>query len=270
VNIDSIVRKIWGSADTILFIFAGSAVEFALNKAVDWLYFTGRLPADPIGRMFSTVSYARQIVFSEEDKAVRDIQEISSIHREVERKRGCRIPSEAYLDVLFMLIDYSIRAFELLERKLTSEEKEEVFSVFHRQGVIMELEGLPDTYSDWLTMRKAYLEKNLENSALTADLFKQYKKHLGNMRYFLLLRVQAMLAPAEVRLLLPNLRPGVGPLLLGAYKLARLFKLAKIARNGLLPARHQEQVAELDVVRGKCPFHATASRTASSASLSSS
>jgi hypothetical protein len=31
------VRKIWGSADTTLFIFAGSAAEFALNKAVDWL-----------------------------------------------------------------------------------------------------------------------------------------------------------------------------------------------------------------------------------------
>ncbi len=44
----SIVRKIWGNADTILFIFAGAAPEFALNKAVDWLYFTGRLPSDPL------------------------------------------------------------------------------------------------------------------------------------------------------------------------------------------------------------------------------
>ncbi|MEJ7663471.1 MAG: hypothetical protein WKG07_29945 [Hymenobacter sp.] len=39
----------------VLFIFAGAAAEFALNKAVDWLYFTGRLPADPLGRLFSTV-----------------------------------------------------------------------------------------------------------------------------------------------------------------------------------------------------------------------
>ncbi|RYD89131.1 MAG: DUF2236 domain-containing protein, partial [Sphingobacteriales bacterium] len=30
----SIVREIWGKADNILFIFAGSAAEFALNKAV--------------------------------------------------------------------------------------------------------------------------------------------------------------------------------------------------------------------------------------------
>ena len=62
---NSIVRKIWGSADTILFIFAGASAEFALNKAVDWLYFTGRLPADPLGRLFSTVAYAQQIVFAD-------------------------------------------------------------------------------------------------------------------------------------------------------------------------------------------------------------
>ena len=30
----SVVRKIWGKSDTILFIFAGASAEFALNKAV--------------------------------------------------------------------------------------------------------------------------------------------------------------------------------------------------------------------------------------------
>jgi len=63
VRENSIVRKIWGKSDTILFIFAGASAEFALNKAVDWLYFTGKLPQDPLGRLFSTVSYARSIVF---------------------------------------------------------------------------------------------------------------------------------------------------------------------------------------------------------------
>jgi hypothetical protein len=38
----SIVREIWGSSDTVLLVFAGSAAEFALNRSVDWLYFTGR------------------------------------------------------------------------------------------------------------------------------------------------------------------------------------------------------------------------------------
>ena len=55
VDKNSVVRKIWGKSDTVLFIFAGAAAEFALNKAVDWLYFTGKLPADPLGRLFSTV-----------------------------------------------------------------------------------------------------------------------------------------------------------------------------------------------------------------------
>ena len=41
VDTDSIVRRIWGTADTILLVFAGASAEFALNKAVDWLYFTG-------------------------------------------------------------------------------------------------------------------------------------------------------------------------------------------------------------------------------------
>ena len=60
----SIVKKIWSNTDVILFIFAGAAAEFSVNKAVDWLYFTGKLPQDPLGRLFSTVAYAQKIVFS--------------------------------------------------------------------------------------------------------------------------------------------------------------------------------------------------------------
>src|SRR5438034_6338624 len=106
VDKDSIVRRIWGSADTVLFIFAGAAADFALNKAVDWLYFTGRLPADPLGRLFSTVQYAQQIVFSGSDDALAAIDRITAIHKGVEASRRDKIPDAAYLDVLFMLIDY--------------------------------------------------------------------------------------------------------------------------------------------------------------------
>ena len=84
----SVVRTIWGKADTVLFIFAGAAAEFALNKAVDWLYFTGRLPADPLGRLFSTVAYAWQIVF-----AKRAIDTIAAIQGAVEARRGAAIPA---------------------------------------------------------------------------------------------------------------------------------------------------------------------------------
>src|SRR6478752_7779821 len=127
VDENSIVRKIWGKADTVMFIFAGSAAEFALNKAVDWLYFTGKLPADPIGRLFSTVTYARSIIFSDLDTANKSIDKITSIHAAVEQNRNAAIPDWAYRDVLYMLIHYSISSYELLERKLNADEKEEVF-----------------------------------------------------------------------------------------------------------------------------------------------
>src|ERR1700760_251855 len=135
VKEDSIVREIWGKADTVLFIFAASAAEFALNKAVDWLYFTGRLPADPLGRLFSTVSYSSRILFSDEDSALKSIDQITAIHSGVEKNRGEQIPDWAYRDVLFLLIDYSIRSFEVLERNLTEQEKHQVFDVFYRVGL---------------------------------------------------------------------------------------------------------------------------------------
>lgn len=72
VDKHSVVRHIWGKSDIILHIFAGTSVEFALNNAVGWLYFTGHLPADPMGRLLSTVSYARAMVFSENQSALSD------------------------------------------------------------------------------------------------------------------------------------------------------------------------------------------------------
>src|ERR1700761_8646053 len=145
VDKNSIVREIWGKADTILFIFAGASAEFTLNRAVDWLYFTGRLPSDPLGRLFSTVGYSRRIIFSEYDTAMHYIDQITAIHKGVEANRGAQIPDEAYLEVLYMLIDYSIRSYELMERKLSLAEKEEVFNVFYHVGNRMGLRGLADT-----------------------------------------------------------------------------------------------------------------------------
>src|SRR5262245_34881624 len=171
VEKNSIVRRIWGKSDTILFIFAGAAAEFALNKAVDWLYFTGKLPSDPIGRLFSTVRYARWIVFSPMEDANKAIDTIRQIHDNVEKNRGYSIPNWAYRDVLFMLIHYSIAAYEFLEQKLSDEEKEEVYNVFYRVGTRMGLKELPLTYADWLPVREEHLMNDLEKSTYTADLF---------------------------------------------------------------------------------------------------
>ena len=92
----SIVRRIWNNPDLILLVFAGSAAEFALNRAVDWLFFTGKIPEDPIGRFFSTVSYAQQIVFATESQAAETIQRIATIHSGIENARQQKIPEWVY------------------------------------------------------------------------------------------------------------------------------------------------------------------------------
>ena len=246
VDKDSIVRRIWGSADTVLFIFAGTAAEFALNKAVDWLYFTGRLPADPLGRLFSTVTYSRQIIFSNEEAALKSIDQITAIHQGVEKNRGAQIPDWAYRDVLFMLIDYSIRSFELLERNLDTVEKTEVFSVFHRVGNRMNLAGLPVNYDDYCVMRAEHLAQNLISSKFTIDLYSQYKKHLGLIRYAILKQVQAVLVPPGVKMLLPVERSTWIKPLLGLYKILKLARLEKPFKNALLPNEYKKQIKAMD------------------------
>jgi hypothetical protein len=247
VNEQSIVRKIWGRADTTLFIFAGAAAEFALNKAVDWLYFTGRLPADPLGRLFSTVTYARQIIFSEEEAALKAIDGITAIHQTVEANRGAKIPDWAYRDVLFLLIDYSIRSFELLDRKLTDVEKAEVFDVFYRVGVRMQLTGLPITFTEWEEMRKEHLQENLMCSNFSVDLYRQYKKHLGGLRYVLVMQIQARLTPNTVSRLLSLKRSFWIEPLLGGYKFLRRLKMEAFFRNALLPEKYKVQIIGLDI-----------------------
>ena len=242
----SIVRRIWGRSDTILLIFAGAAAEFALNKAVDWLYFTGRLPADPLGRLFATVSYARRIVFAEEKDALAAIDQITAIHSGVESKRGSRIPPEAYLDVLFMLIGYSIRAYEVLERPLTLGEKAEVFELFHRVGSRMGLKDLPADFPAWTRMRAAYLADNLVASRFTSDLYSQYRKHLGAIRYHCLLQIQTLLVPPRVNGLLSLPRIAWIRPLVFMYKILYRMHLDRLAKLIILPRNYRAQVYELD------------------------
>jgi hypothetical protein len=247
VKKDSILRIIWGNGDTILFIFAGAAAEFALNKAVDWLYFTGRLPADPLARLFSTVSYSRRIIFSGKEEALKVIDKIKAIHVDVEENRGAAIPQWAYRDVLFMLIYYSIASFELLQRKLSDLEKEEVFQVFYQMGLRMNLSGLPDNYSSWLLMREHHLKENLLKSHFTVDLYKQYRRQLGPLRYWLLREGQSLVVPPVVNELLKLgrfsfLRPAV-PI----YKICRLLGLDWILKLAILPRQYRTEIKALDV-----------------------
>lgn len=247
VNQDSIVRAIWGKPDTILFIFAGAAAEFALNKSVDWLFFTGRLPADPLGRLFSTVQYARLIVFSTNDEALRVIDRMASIHHQVEQARSAKIPAYAYRDVLYMLIDYSIRAYELLERQLTLQEKAEVYDVFGRVGRRMGIPDLPIDFVHWLPDREQHLRNDLEVSQYSVELFKQYRKHLGWARYKILLAAQGVIVPDLVRDLLKLASSWWAKFAISAYRQTVKLKLDWYLKLLILPRKYIDDIKKLEI-----------------------
>ncbi|MBV7270450.1 oxygenase MpaB family protein [Winogradskyella luteola] len=247
VNKNSVVREVWGKSDTILLVFAGASAEFALNKAVDWLYFTGKLPEDPLGRLFSTVNYARAIVFSEEASALKAIDRINAIHGSVEKSRGQNIPEWAYKDVLFMLIDYSIRSYETLERPLSDNEKQEVLGVFRKVGTRMGLSDLPLTYLAFKIERQQHLKQNLENGEFTKDLYKQYKKHLGIIRYRLLIESQILLVPETAKALLNLRRFSILTPMIAIYKVFKSIKLDWMVKAALLPPGYKQDIKRMNI-----------------------
>ena len=255
VDRDSVVRRIWGDGDMILLVFAGSAAEFALNRAVDWLFFTGKLPADPIGRLFSTASYAQGIVFADAATAARTLARIRAVHQAVERERGQRIPDWAHRDVLYMLTDYSERAHETFARPLTADERRELYDVFRRVGIGLGIPDLPPTYAEWKADRELHLRRDLVNGEGTRALYAQYRKHLGFWRYHLLLRIQAILAPEHVRGLLRLKRAEWLRPLVRLYPLLVRAGLRSLIQRLLMPSAHLAAVRGLD--------HATPNASAS-------
>jgi hypothetical protein len=145
-----------------------------------------------------------------------------------------------------MLIDYSIRSTELLGHRLTEADKMEVFDVFHRVGARMGLKGLPNDYLHWHKMRAGYLMTNLVRSPYTDDLYRQYQRHLGIFRYYLLRQVQTLLVPKKVRQLLslPRL-PLFYPLII-LYRVARWLKFDRLIKALVLPAAYKTEIAALD------------------------
>ena len=242
----SIVRKIWGNPDLVLLIFAGSAAEFALNRAVDWLFFTGKIPRDPIGRLFSTVSYAQDIVFASAETAKRTLGQINAVHGAVEHQRGQTIPDWAYRDVLYMLIDYSERSYGLLYKPLSPSQQDDLYEVFRRIGEELHVTELPATYADWQQDRRRHLVRDLAYSEHTSLLFQQYRRHLGPWRYHLLLQVQALLVPAEVRRLLHLSPNNLFSGFVSAYGIVELCNLQSVVHGLLIPPQYWDEVRRFD------------------------
>lgn len=246
VHRNSIVRAIWGDPDVILLIFAGSAAEFALNNAVDWLFFTGKIPLDPIGRLFSTVRYAQDIVFVDEETAQRTLNRINAAHQAVERERMQTIPEWAFRDVLYMLVDYSERAYTLLHRPLSASQRNELYSVFRRIGEGLSIQELPESYAAWRLDRRSHLTRDLSYSRHTSLLFKQYRRHLGVWRYHLLLQVQASLVPDEVRQLLHLSANKVMSSLVRTYGMISTLNLQSVVHTLLIPPQYWAELRKFD------------------------
>jgi len=242
----SVVRRIWGDPEVVFLVFAGAAAEFALNKAVDWLFFTGKLPNDPVGRLFSTVRYAREIVFADEETAARTLRGINAAHAGVEGLRGQTIPEWAFRDVLYMLVDYSERAHRMLYGTLSRSEREELYEVFRRVGLGLNIKELPEDYESWRADRESHMASNMAYSRHTALLYDAYRRHLGALRYRLLLEVQALLVPERVRGLLKLKKSAIISAAVDVYAALPVPGLRPLLRRLLLHPRYWNDVAELE------------------------
>jgi uncharacterized protein (DUF2236 family) len=242
----SIVRRIWGDVDLVLLVFAAAAAEFALNRAVDWLFVTGELPSDPIGRLITTAAYSQRIALSDRGEAQRALAAIRAAHERVEQRRGDRIPDWAHRDVLYLLIDHSERAFRALHRPLTPAEQRDLYAVFRQVGEGLHIPELPANYGEWRADRERHVSQDLAFSPYTSALYGVYKRELGWWRYALLLQVQAVLAPERVRQLLALAkRPWIRHLLPLYGVLARL-SLRNLVQRLLIPPAHLDAVRSLE------------------------
>ena len=242
----SIVRRIWVDVDVVLLVFAGAAAEFALNRAVDWLFVSGRLPRDPLGRLISTARYAQRIALGDATESARAIAAISASHAAVERRRGDRIPGWAHRDVLYLLIDYSERAFQALHRPLVAVERNELYSTFRRIGEALRIPDLPANYADWRSDRVRHLERDLAVSSWTTVMYAAYRRELGDWRYVLLRQLQGVLVPPRVRAMLDLPNPAWMGLALRMYPVLALDPVRVILQSAFVPAGHLDAIRSLD------------------------
>src|ERR1035438_9012903 len=95
-------------------------------------------------------------------------------------------------------------------------------------------------------MREQHLKKNLLNTHYTIDLYRQYKRQLGTIRYRMLKEAQVLVVPQRVNDLLnlgrfSYLRPVI-PL----YKFSRWLKLDWFLKSMILPKQYRSEIKALD------------------------
>lgn len=98
-----------------------------------------------------------------------------------------------------------------------------------------------------MQQRETDMQNNLAKSQYTIDLFKQYKKHLEPVRYFILIEVQKLIIPERVRKLLGFKKVSFLTFILPFYKLSRVLHLDDQIKKSLLPKKYVKQIYELDI-----------------------
>ena len=240
------IQRIWGSPDAMMLIFTGAAAEFAVNRAVDWLFWTNALPSDPIKRFFDTIRFAQTLAFGDQATVTATVERINRIHGGVERHRGAAIPPWAYRDVLFMLQAYGEIAHEIVYGPLSTAQRAELWGFSRAIGLLQHIPDLPLSYADYLAERAAHLEADTAHTAFTDQLYASYEQALGARRIQSARAVQATIVPARVSELLGLQRkPAVDWLLARYHRLPGGGNKLRWLHPWLLPKPYVAQLATL-------------------------
>ena len=98
-----------------------------------------------------------------------------------------------------------------------------------------------------VTCGQTIYNRTWKKSAYTVDLFRQYRKHLGFVRFFLLKQSQILVVPTRVRRLLRLGAFSLLSVILPFYKLSRMLKLDWFLKSLILPTAYKHQIKNLDV-----------------------
>ena len=91
-----------------------------------------------------------------------------------------------------------------------------------------------------------HLDEHLMYSTYTAELIKQYRKHLGWFRFFLLQEIQRMTVSPQVNRLLKLGRPRIAHLLIIPYRWIRKLGLNQWLISLMIPLQFKKQFIIMD------------------------
>lgn len=197
-----LMERVWSNPDGVAIVFVGTSAEFALHPMADWLFYTGRLPADPVARFAGTLRYVSRLLFAPSSEVWGEgVADIGRIHRGVEESRGMEISNRDYRDTLLMLLYYSLRADELVfdRRRSSRTEEEQLEAVVACGGMAagMGIVGFPESLAE-LRRQRADLVGRLGVNRWTGPLLESYRRALGPVGYFLLEAVYGGLLEDEL------------------------------------------------------------------------